>query len=200
MMGDTDAVRWRIDRLDSIGGKPTTVWGRPRIIDTPEGKAVEFDGVGDGFLVDDHPLSGWPRFTLEIVFRPDAGGLKEQRFLHLHESSSNQRILIETRLTDDDRWFLDTFIASGAGEQALIAKDCLHPVGRWYRAALVYDGADMRHYVDGALELSAALKFTPHLKGGTSIGVRSNKVFWFKGAIREIRFTPRPLSPGELLR
>ena len=197
---DSDASRWKLDRLDSIGGWKTTVSGKPTLIETPAGRALEFDGVRDGLLVDHHPLTGWPQFTLEIVFRPDAGGLKEQRFLHLHETGSDYRILIETRLTEDARWFLDTFIESGSGKQTLFAKDYLHPVGSWCSAALVVDGSEMRHYVDGRLELSAPLRYTPAQQGRTSIGVRSNQVYWFKGAIRELRCTPRALSPDEFLR
>ena len=189
------SVTWRIDAVGSIGGHPTTVWGNPKVV----GGALEFDGIGDGLLVDVHPLTGWREFTLEVVFRPDAGGPREQRFLHLQADGSEDRILIETRLTDDGRWFLDTFIKSGATEQALFAKDFLHPLGEWQQAALVFDGSEMRHSVNGVEEMSALIRFTPPGAGRTSIGVRANRVFWFKGAIRELRMTPRALSAGEFL-
>ena len=39
-------ITWTFDRLDKIGGVATTVEGHPKIIDSPVGKAVEFDGVG----------------------------------------------------------------------------------------------------------------------------------------------------------
>ena len=38
---------WTFDRLDRIGNHPTTVLGDPRVVDTPVGKAIEFDGVDD---------------------------------------------------------------------------------------------------------------------------------------------------------
>lgn len=191
---------WKVDALESIGGFKPTVWGSPRVIETSRGRALEFDGAKDGLLVDVHPLAGWREFTLEVVFRPDAGGPKEQRFLHLQEESTENRILIETRLTDDGRWFLDTFIKSDSTDQTLLAKDFLHPVGEWHQAALVFDGKVMRAYVNGIEELSAPIQFTPPRVGRTSIGVRANRVYWFKGAIREVRMTPRALSPGEFLR
>jgi len=190
-----DAITWPLDSVQSIGGAKTTVWGSPKVL----GGAVEFDGAKDGLLVEAHPLAGWGEFTLEAVFRPDAGGLPEQRFLHLMEEGSENRILIETRLTGDGQWFLDTFIESGAGKRTLFAKDFLHPVGGWHCAALVFDGKEMRHYVDGALELAGPLDFTPARGGRTSIGVRGNQVFWFKGAIRTLRATPRALAPAEFL-
>ena len=38
------------DRLQDIGGNKTTVLGAPKIIDSPVGKAVEFDGVQDAIV------------------------------------------------------------------------------------------------------------------------------------------------------
>ncbi len=190
------AITWKIDNVRSIGGFATTACGNPRVV----AGAVEFDGVGDGLLVDIHPMAGWTEFTLEIVFRPDAGGPKEQRFLHLQVDGSEDRILIETRLTGDGRLFLDTFIKSGSTDQALFAKDFLHPVGKWHAAALVFDGTTMSHFVNGAPELSAPIAFTPPRSGRTSIGMRANQVWWFKGAIGEVRMTRRALAPLEFLR
>jgi len=194
-------VVWDIDNLTRIGGYPATVLGSPKVIDTPGGRAVEFDGERDGLLVDTHPLKGAEQFTLEVIFRPDADGLAEQRFFHLQEDGSNNRFLIETRLTEDNQWYLDTFIASGEANQTLIDRRFVHPVGEWYNAVLVFDGREMRHYVNGIRELSAVLpSFTPHLEGKTSIGVRINRVYWFKGAIRKARFTRRALTPDEFIK
>src|SRR5262245_46564150 len=72
---------WKFDRIDRIGGHPATVLGHPRVIQTPSGKAVEFNGVDDGLMVDVHPLAGAEKFTWEAIFRPD-GGNAEQRWFH----------------------------------------------------------------------------------------------------------------------
>ncbi len=190
---------WRVDNLSCIAGCPTAVVGRPRVVDGPDGKCVEFDGAKDALIVEGHPLAGMKEFTVEVVFRPDVGGLEAQRFLHLQENGSDDRVLMETRLTGDGQWFLDTFIKAGDGSQALLSERNPHPVGLWYHAALVFDGSEMRQYVDGRRELSAPVRFTPPRAGQTSIGARLNHVSWFKGAIREIRFTPRALGPEEFL-
>jgi hypothetical protein len=71
---------WQIDNLSLVGSYPVTVRGDPRVIDTPAGPAVEFDGVGDAIFLATHPLEGMSEFTVEIVFRPDAHGAREQRF------------------------------------------------------------------------------------------------------------------------
>ncbi len=193
-----DQTVWAIDNITSIGGHETALLGSPGVIETSRGRAVEFHGEKDGLVVDSVPLAGAESFTLEIVFRPDAGGLKEQRFLHLQQNDANDRILIETRLTGE-KWYLDTYIESTKGRLALYEPNNTHPAGRWYSAALVYEKGDMRHYVNGVLEMSGQLAFSALGEGKTSIGVRMNRVFWFKGAIRTVRFTRRVLEPGELL-
>jgi hypothetical protein len=57
----------------------------------------------------------------------------------------------------------------------------------------------MRHFVDGREELSGPLTIQPLGAGSASIGVRMNRVFWFKGAVRKVRFTPRALGPREFM-
>lgn len=193
-----DQIIWDIDNITSIGGHETSVLGRPAVIETSIGRAVEFHGYQDGLIVDSLPLAGAESFTLEIVFRPDSGGLKEQRFLHLQQNDANDRILIETRLTGE-QWYLDTYIESTKGGLALYEPNNTHPAGCWYSAALVYGKGQMRHYVNGVLEMSGKLAFSPLGEGKTSIGVRMNRVFWFKGAVRKVRFTPRVLRSEELL-
>ena len=63
---------WTFDRLDQIGGHSATILGHPRVIDTPQGKAVQFNGVDDAIFLDVHPLAGAATFTWEVVFRPIA--------------------------------------------------------------------------------------------------------------------------------
>jgi hypothetical protein len=194
---DESAIVWNVDRIDQLGEHKTTVLGTPRLVETKEGKAVQFDGTGDALFIDANPLAGLKPFTVEVIFQPQADGPKEQRFLHFQEASSENRLLFETRLTDDGRWFLDTYIKSGASDATLFAKESLHAIGPWYHAAVVVDGKTMRHFVGGKEELKADLPFEPLGKGQTSLGVRINKVFWYKGAVRQIKITPRALTPIE---
>lgn len=188
---------WTFDRLDQIGGHHTTVLGNPRLVDTPVGKAIEFDGVDDALTVDAHPLAGAETFTWEAIFRPD-GGATEQRWLHLQETGSDNRMLFEIRVVED-RWYFDSFVYSGAASKALINRELLHPLGAWYHVAAVYDGREFRNYVDGVQEGAAEIHFDPQGAGRTSAGVRMNLVNYFKGAIRVARFTRRALSPAEFL-
>jgi len=196
---DEPAIVWNVDRTDQLGDHQTTVLGAPRVIETKEGKAVQFDGQGDALFIDANPLAGLKQFTVEVVFQPQADGPKEQRFLHFQEAGSENRLLFETRLTDDGRWFLDSYVKSGARDATLFAKESLHAIGPWYHAAVVVDGQTMRHFVGGKQELQADLSFEPLGKGQTSLGVRINKVFWYKGAVRQIKITPRALEAKDFI-
>jgi len=195
-----EPVVWNVDNLESIGGHKVTVVGKPRVIETDNGKAVEFDGKADGLIVAGNPLEGLKEFTVEVVFRPTANGPKEQRFLHFQPNDSEDRVLFETRLTPEGKWFLDTYVQSGKETKTLFAEKFLHPLGTWQHAAIVMDGKTMRHYVGGKEELTAELQITPLAAGQTSIGMRFNQVFWYQGAIRQIRVTPGVLKPEAFLK
>jgi len=193
-------IVWDINNTKAIAGLPTVAAGAPKVVETDKGKAVEFDGIVDGLIVDSLPLAGAEKFTLEIIFRPDANGPAAQRFLHLQETVSESRILIELRMPDSQNWYLDTYIKTEAGDHTLADPPKPHPAGQWYNATLVYDGEKMRHYVNGVEESSAKLAFDPLGGGKTSIGVRINLVHWFKGAIRKVRFTPAVLGADSFMK
>lgn len=142
-----EAVLWQVDNLTEIAGHRVTVLGNPTVIETPQGPAVEFNGESDALILETNPLAGATTFTVEVIFRPDPGGQEEQRFLHF-QAAEEHRVLVETRLNDRDEWFLDTFIKSGQSERTLQSRDTWHLLGIWYHAALVYDGREMRHYVN----------------------------------------------------
>ena len=195
------AVTWKVDNLKKIGGHGVAVIGAPRVTKAPKGKAVLFDGARDGLLLEVNPVAGARAFTIEAVIRPDAGGPEEQRWMHIQEATADNRVMLETRVRGGE-WFLDTFIKNGSGAEnsrTLFDEPFKHPVGLWYHVALVYDGAVMRNYVDGKEELSGPLTVAPLAEGRTSIGVRQNRVHWFKGAISRARFTPRALAPREFM-
>jgi 6-phosphogluconolactonase len=206
-------ITWTFDRLDSIGGVTTTVEGHPRLIDSPAGKAVAFDGVGDSLLIEQHPLAGAETFTFEAVFRPD-GGANRQRWFHLAEidprtglatslekttSEPNARFLFEIRAVDENQWYLDAFINGPGYSKALMFADKRHLIDQWYHVAQVYDGRWYRSYVNGELQGEAEVAFKPQGPGRASVGVRMNKVNYFHGAVAKARFTPAALPVAEFM-
>jgi hypothetical protein len=114
-------------------------------------------------------------------------------------ADTENRMLFEIRVVDG-QWYLDSYNQSGAANKALMNPGARHPLGAWYHVASVYDGKEFSNYVDGVREGAAELQLAPHGPGHASVGVRINKLFYFKGAVHLARFTRKALSPSEFLR
>ena len=198
---------WRFDNLNSIGGHPAQILGHPQLIESPYGKAVQFNGVGDALFLPVHPLAGARMYTWEVIFRPDADGAQAQRFFHLQEQDpatgqdTKNRMLFEIRIIDG-KWCLDSFASSGESNRTLLncQADHLYPLGQWYRVTAVYDGKELRNYIGDVLQGSGALDLKPQFPGHASVGMRINKLFPFKGAVLLSRMVPRALPMSEFLK
>jgi hypothetical protein len=197
--GATKEVVWVLDNLATVGGHRVRVVGNPRVVTSEAGRAVEFNGSSDGLFLDVNPLAGLERFTIEALVAPASDGPEEQRFLHFQETRSENRAMMETRILPDKSWCLDTFLRHDPASLTLIDRRATHSSDHWHVAALQYDGKVMAHYVDGAREAAGPLQFAPIGTGRTSIGVRQNLTYWFKGRIRLVRITPEALPANRLL-
>ena len=168
---DDGTVTWTADSLPEVLER----FGSPCTTDTPLGPALHFDGTGDGFFLDAVPVAGLEEFTLEAVF--DA-------FVNLGTPEPTPENPAPQRRS-----------------AVLIDESLTHPADRWYGLALVAGPQGLVSYVDGVEQCRSDLPWTPEIpaEGLTSLGVRQNKVCWFKGEIFKIRITPRALSPEEFL-
>jgi len=193
------SVDWVVDNLVTIGGHKASVVGTPRVVTTGIGAAVEFNGSTDGLFVDANPIEGLATFTVEALIEPAADGPAEQRFLHLSETGSENRLMMEMRLLPDRSWCLDTFLRHGEASLTLIDRQWTHPASGWHAVALVFDGKTMAHDVDGVREFTGDVAFKTLGAGRASIGMRQNLVSWFKGRMRLIRFTPEALPIARLM-
>jgi len=192
---------WDVNNTNCIAGHKTTVLGSPVVIETKKGKAVLFDGIDDAVIVDALAVAGANEFTLEVIIRPDPDGQDpEQKFLHVQENDSKNRIILLVAKGKKGHWYFDTFVKTAAGTQNMWDASKTHLTGRWYNVAIVCNGKRMGQYVNGILELSGKLELTAFGDGKTSIGAKIDRKSCFKGAIRKIRFTPRALKPREFLR
>lgn len=205
-MARSRPVIWTFDNLDRIGGNAVRLEGAPRLVESPLGRAIEFDGVDDVLFLEEHPLAGAAHFTFEALFRPD-GGAFEQRWFHLESTQTppvvpgagTTRMLFEIRVVED-RWYLDAFVRGEGYNHPLIVPEKTFPVGRWYHVAQTYDGTTYRAFVDGVLQAEAAVPFKPQGPGRASVGMRMNKVNPFKGAVRRAAFDrERARAPGDFI-
>jgi hypothetical protein len=194
--GGSETV-WRADEFPAPVGAASEVLGAPKILRDAGGAYAQFDGRSDGYIVPSNPLAGWRAFTIEVLLNPDPTGPVAQRYLHI-EDSDGTRMTMETRLTAAGQWALDTFLQAGNSKSALLDEKLLHAAGRWHWAALRYDGRKMESFVDGQKQLEGLVVFPPMKPGRTSIGVRLNRVYWYKGAIREIIFHPVAVADASL--
>ncbi len=190
---------WRFDAAGRIGGRQPERAGAPQVIATEHGPAVLFDGVDDALFLDENPLQGLAAYTVEVLFRPDAGGGEEQRFFHAGTVDAD-RLLFETRPAGAGGWALDAFVQSGDGSATLLDRARAHPLGGWHWVAAVAGAGRFASFVDGEPELSRGLALGPAPAGGLSLGCRRNRVSWFRGAIARVRVSPQALPARDLLR
>jgi hypothetical protein len=204
-------VVWQLDNTSNIGGNAVTlVRSDPTVVSTPFGNGLAFDG-DDGIIVDANPIFGAATFTIEMIFRPDSivnASSNQPRVLHVQSTiPPDHRATLETRVVGQ-QWYLDAFLRSQRPGQAnasivnsltLIDPNNLHPLGLWYNFAMTYDGAQLRAYVNGQLELSGDLAVLATADGQVSLGMRHNQVNFFEGVIAKVRFTPSVVDPTNFL-
>ena len=182
-------IIWKIKDPNLVGGMKPLVLGNPVIKVEGKDSSIYFNGIDDGLIVPVIPIEGWSTFTIEVLFKPESDGPIAPRFIHFEDTALN-RGTFELRLTKNGQWYLDAFLKNGKTNKGLTLIDSteLHPTGSWYWATLVYNDKKMSSYINGKKELEGEIDFPAMTKGNISLGVRLNKVNWFKGQIREIRF------------
>ncbi|MBE7170633.1 MAG: LamG domain-containing protein [Williamsia sp.] len=195
----TGSVIWKVDNTSSIGNHQPVQLGHPVAVQDGSRKAVRFNGVDDGLVLPVNPLEKKKAFTVEVLFKPAADGPPAPRFVHMQDSIGN-RCTLELRFVPGGRWYADTFLRNGKTEKGLTLIDSTlqHPCGQWSWLALVYDGSRMSDYVNGVKESEGDIALDPMLPGQISLGVRLNRVNWFKGQIAEVRIHDRALRKEDL--
>jgi hypothetical protein len=197
---------WQLNKPAAIKALKPSVEGHPAF--TPEG--VHFNGKDDALFFPVHPLAGAQTWTWEMSFRPDPDGPAEQRVFHLQPVDAagkdipEMRQLFEIRI-HGDQWCLDSHARVSAVAPGLITLlDCspanLHPFGAFHTATATYDGATLRSYVDGVLQGEGPVQLTPQLPGHTSLGVRINHTYYFKGTVYEARFARHVVPVKDFLK
>lgn len=197
---NTASVIWTLDAVRLEAAAALEVSGEPQTVEFETVTALHFDGIDDALFVACNPIVGAAAFTIEVLIAPEADGPEAQRFLHI-EDEAGRRVLLELRLNPENMWALDTFIYENKENRCvLLDRTKLHPTGQWRWVALRFDSGIMTHFVDGVPEGQGQVAFKPMGGGRTSIGVRQNKVSWYQGLIREVRFHRTALPVDALQR
>jgi hypothetical protein len=206
---------WRFDNLSRIGGIAPKVEGNPQLVESPLGKAVQFNGKDTALFFASRPLVGAKSFSIEVILRPE-GGEFQQRWMHIAEidpttgrdsnppkttTDPNARYMYELRVVND-QWYPDAYVKSRNGtDKLLVFPDKLFPINRWYAVEQTYDGKTYRSYVNGVLQGEADYPgYAPQAEGHMMVGARLNRIDYFKGSVALARFTDRALSPAEFLK
>jgi len=192
-------IIWKLENPNAVGNYQPTILGNPSIVKDAYGTSLSFNGVNDGLIIPKIPIEGWKQFTIEVLFKPASDGPVAPRFIHFEDKDLN-RGTFEARLTPSGEWYMDTFLKNGKTNKGLTLIDStkLHITDRWYWAAMVYDGKKMTSYINGKKELEGDIDFPSVTGGDIAIGVRLNKVNWFKGQIKEIRFHSKALDTSRM--
>lgn len=191
-------TEWLLASLFQNKTEQTTILGNPAMVQSPYGNAVAFNGIDDALFLKEMPLKDLKSFTVEMIFKPESNGVFEQRVLQIGEITGD-RMLLEIRVLNNN-WYFDGFVASKGIKLALATEELLHPLEKWYHVAFVVTPNSLTTFVNGKQELHKDYTFNPIQEGQTSIGVRMNKVTWFKGAIYKIQISPEALKPNQFLR
>ena len=201
---DTTSIIWNLDRTERIGDYTTCALLKfPDVVETPFGKALHFNGKDQGILINGNPILNAETFTIEVIFKPDSLrdiSNTEQRIFHIMKQDyEKRRLLIELRIDKTQQWSLDVFLSSDSSELILYDRKLSHPVNQWYHIALVFNNETAISYVNGKRELTGHFIFLPITDAKISIGVRQTLISFYKGIVKTIKFTARPLKPSEFI-
>ena len=197
-----EAVVWDVNNISSIGGNKVESFGSPKVIETDNGKAVEFQKSPDQLIVQNNPLGDATEWTIELIVKPYALGsskLNAPRILHIQvPGNANKRVLIEMRVTTAGKWYFDGYIRSTKGGLALIDPKLTHDVDKWYNGTITYKEGVFTTFINGVKELTGNVTYEQiGSEAVVSLGARMNKVAYFKGAIRRVIFTKTALTPDK---
>ncbi|WP_089684734.1 LamG domain-containing protein [Catalinimonas alkaloidigena] len=198
-----ESTTWQLDNLEQIGGHAVEIYGNPKVVETPYGKGIAFDGIEDQLIVDASPLKEYSEFTIEALMKPNDVFPENAapRFFHIESSESVSRLLMEIRLNDQHQWYFDGFLKATTEDLALIDSTLIHPTEAWMHVAVSYQDSVFTTYVNHQPELSGAVRYDPIpvLNGKTSLGARMNFRSYFNGTIAKIRVTNAVLKPEDFM-
>jgi hypothetical protein len=183
---------------DSAGTNHGTVYGASWTNDGKIGRALDFDGSGD--YVDcgtNRSLGGMSALTIAGWFKPDftiSGGsnpdeiniLERFEVYRMYFSQASSRLYI--------------FVWNNVGASAYVGSDSdTFVAGVWYHFAAVYDGANLKLYMDAVEQLDVS-SLSGNVASSTNFLGIGGPIdgHYFDGIIDEVRIYNRALSDEEI--
>ena len=137
-----------------------------------------------------------------MIFRPDADGATEQRIFHLQavdpatgKDVADERMLFEMVVKGNGAWITPPW-----QNKTLLNCEKLYPFGPWYRVTAVYDGKTLKNYVGDELQGEGEVHLVPQRPGRSSMGVRINMLYYYKGGMYAARFTRSALGVQDFMK
>jgi Tol biopolymer transport system component len=193
------AVSWwkaEGDGLDAVGGNDGSLNGGATTTTGLVGNAFTLDGQDDHVQVVSPtglPLGNAPR-TMELWFNTNQNlqSQTESALIQYGSSVSSQMFGLITSANAPGRLYFFGHANDLAGSTVI-------QPGRWYHAAVTYDGVTLKLFMDGTLEASKTTSLNTVLDGnGLTIGFRSGSSRW-AGQLDEPTIYNRALSDSEVL-
>jgi len=167
--------------------------------------SVRLDGVDDSIELGSVDVEG-PGLTLAAWFRADdfPGRSKDPRLISKATGTgADDHVFMLSTIRDGSTVRLRARVRVGGSTTTLIGSSGDVASGVWHHAAVTYDGAMLRLYLDadevGNTPLSGAVDTDPSVPvtvGGQPPGAGPR---FFDGLIDDVRIASRALSEGELL-
>jgi hypothetical protein len=196
-------VRWKVDGVDqSLGQRALIVnlntnrTARAIYEGTPSGsgQALLYDGVNDFVQIPDSTSVRITNFiTVEAWIKRAVRGAQHS-IVEKYDCTGGGYVL---RVTSEDQLLFATL--DNCGEFSLVTGATILQSNTWYHVAGLWNGSELRVYVNGTLDGAASSSRNP--KTGTSplrIGQRGNDGTFFAGVIDEVRLWNVARSEAQL--
>jgi subtilisin family serine protease/subtilisin-like proprotein convertase family protein len=167
------------------------------------GGAFDFNGLNSYLTVSDAPsLDFTTNMTVEVWINPRSWGGAPREILSKWGGPSNQRSYTLSINTSGLAYLLVSSDGGGVNNQVVFSSTVM-PLNTWTHLAAVYDGVNLRMYVNGLLENTVAWPqglfpgTAPLLIGATRASL-SSVTSYFNGMIDEPTLFRRALTAGEI--
>jgi predicted phosphodiesterase len=191
---------------DRAGKLPGTLLGSARVLESDSKSQLELTGPSDGVLIQENVSAAapfLPKTALTVVAwvridQPtDWGGILG---CFQDNRPAGFGFVLGYNKTSFQFGLATEGAKASAGKMTYLAGQTNYEPGKWYHVAGVYDGTEMRLYVNGQLdgssrEQSGAIRYAPSAPMTIGRYRDENEDFPLQGAIREVLLCQHPVAP-----